>query len=380
MSLIISHISSSQHPIPLERITQDTHAYLFDNDKISFLESRKVKNFDKNAISIYDFIDKIMPAIEEKGFDVVAARFKKNMSIASIVANNQPIPMTGTGSLEEAISNLFKIAIGHSFNEDDRIKFAQMRQAGRIPPSIVEGLFKNVDDLQPKVMRTAIYLTFQLLRTGAVSFQDPRTGLNARMDYNFMPSLFPPPLTGAAAWNNPTTANALEDLEEHLEIYREINGYDPDFIGMRRTNWRNVRRQETTRAALVAENLANTSTQGDSAVSMAQLKKLFEQRELPQPVILDGRVQIEPQPGRFINVNLMNDNEYFFANRGMGNRVFGNTIESDKKGTNYKSGIFLDLDPHKSTDTEEKVVAIGRFVPVVDDPKTLGARTTHQLN
>ena len=220
MSLIISHISSSQHPIPLERIVRDTHAYLFDNDKISFLESRKVKNFDKNAISIYDLIDKIMPATQEKGFDVVAARFKKNMAIASIVANNQPIPMTGTGSLEEAISNLFKIAIGHSFNEDDRIKFAQMMQAGRIPPSIVESIFKNIDDLQPKVMRTAIFLTFQLLRTGSVNYLDPRTVINARMDYNFMPSLFPAPLTGATTWDKPLTANALEDLEEHLEVYR----------------------------------------------------------------------------------------------------------------------------------------------------------------
>lgn len=379
MSSIISFINSSQLQISPQRIFDDTNAFLFDPDKNARLKKVGAK-IDRRVMSVYELIDKLMPPIEEQGFDVAAARFKRNMSIASIVAMDQPVPVTGAGSLEEAISNLFKIAIGHSFSEKDRTDFAKMRMAGRIPQSAIDGFIKNLDDLQPKVMRTAIMLSYQLLRTGRVNYLDPRTGLTAQMDYNFVPSLMPAPLTGASAWNQPTTANAILDLQEHTDQFRLINGYYPEMTVMRTEQVRNIQRQQSTRDALIAGQLVNANTIGGTAVSMSQLRTLFEQLQLPPIQVMDAQVEIEPQPGVFTRVNLMNDNEYFFANEGMGNMIFGMTIESDKVGSNYKSGIFVDMNPKTTTDVEEKVLAVGKFVPFIDDPKTLAGRTTHQNN
>ena len=379
MSSIVQFLNSTNLPISPQLIFDDTNAFLFDPDKNVRLQKMGIK-FDKRAMSVYTLIDKLMPPKEEQGFDVAAARFKRNMSIASIVAMDQPVPMTGGGSLEEAISNLFKISIGHSFNEKDRREFAKLTMAGRIPQVFIDGMIKNLDDLQPKVMRTAIYLSYQLLRTGRVNYLDPRTRLTAQIDYNFVPSLFPSALTGSAGWNNPATANPILDIQDHLEQFRIINGYYPEYIAMRTENWRNVQRCDSTRNAFIAAGLSNAVTSGNTTVSMSQLAKLFEELQFPMPVVLDAQIEIEPQAGQFVRVNLMNDNEYFFASDNMGARIFGLTVESAKTGSNYKSGIFVDMNPKTMTDVEEKVLAVANFVPFVEDPKSLGGRTTHQNN
>jgi hypothetical protein len=369
MSTITTLINSS--PIPVTHIFDDTQAFLIEPDKNAYLKKVGAK-IDKVALSVYELIDVIFPATIEEAFAVAAMKVKKNMSIASISGIDQPIAMTGTGAIEEALTNLFKIVIGVNFTEADQIKFAQMMETGRLPASYVEAIVKNIDDLQPKVMRTAILLAYQVLRTGRVNWTDPRTGLLAQMNYNYVPRLFPDPLVGARAWSSLATATGVIDIETHGDIYYDENGFRPEMIVMRTQTARNLCRQQSTRDAFIANGMANAQTLGTTSVSFAGLQRLFEELMLPKPVIMDAQVEIEPKPGIFSRMNLMNTDEYFFANENMGQRIFGKTIEG--KG---KAGIFVDTNPKDKRDIEDQAIAVGRMVPFVENPRLLAARVVN---
>jgi hypothetical protein len=369
MSTITTLINSTA--VPITRIFDDTQAFLIDPDKNALLQKSGAK-IDKVAMSVYPLIDKICPAKIEEAFAVAAMKIKKNMSIASISGIDQPIAMTGTGAIEEALTNLFKIVIGVNFTEADQIKFEQMLETGRMPKEYVNALIKNIDDLQPKVMRTAILLTYQVLRTGRVNWTDPRTGLLAQMNYNYVPRLFPDPLTGVKAWTQSATATGVLDIQEHDDAYYDENGYRPEMIVMRTKTARDLCRQQSTRDAFIANGMASAATLGNAAVSFGGLQRLFAEMMLPMPVIMDAQVEIEPRPGIFQRLNLMNTGEYFFANENMGERIFGKTIEG--KG---KAGIFVDTNPKDKRDIEDQAIAVGRMVPFFENPKLLAARVVN---
>lgn len=369
MSTITTLINSTD--VPVKRIFDDTQTFLVEPDKNAYLAKMGVP-IDEKALSVYKLIDMIFPAVIEEAFAVAAMKIKRNMSIASISGIDQPIAMTGTGAIEEALTNLFKIVIGVNFTEADQIKFAQMMELGRIPKQYIEAIIKNIDDLQPKVMRTAILLSYQVLRTGRVNWTDPRTGILAAMNYNYVPALFPDPLLGTRAWSSLATATGIIDIETHGDAYYEENGFRPEMIVMRTQTIRNLCRQQSTRDAFIANGMASASTLGSTSVSVMGLQRLFEELMLPIPVILDAQVEIEPKPGMFNRINLMNTGEYFFANKNMGQRIFGKTIEG--KG---KAGIFVDTNPKDKRDIEDQAIAVGRMVPFVENPRLLAARVVN---
>lgn len=369
MGAITTYLASATVPIKPERVFIDNNAFLFNTQKEEYLKGLGVK-IDKTILDLYLLMDELFPAIMEESFSVAAMKIKQNLSIASISGLDQPIAMTGAGQIEEAIANLFKTTIGLSFNEADQIKFHELMERGRIGLQQIEWITKNIEDLQSKIMRLSILLAAQVIMNGRVNWLDPRTKLTARMDYNYAPELFPDPLTGNNRWSQLATARGINDILSLADIYYRVNGFRPPYVVMRTEAVRLLQQQQYTRDQAIAMGLINTQAAGNPYVSFKRLNEMLEEMMLPTIRIWDAQVQIEPQPGVYQRINVIPDNKFCFALPKMGERIFGKTIES--KG---QTGIWVNLDPKDAKPTEDRVEAVGRFVPFVQDPKLLAAMT-----
>jgi hypothetical protein len=374
MATITSLINSSNLKVSPKRVFDDTQAFLQSPDKNAHLAKLGVAITTalRMAIDLYDLMDKLAPVVFEESYQVASLKIKKNLSIASLTGVDQPIAMTGAGAIETALTNLFKITIGLNFNEAEQIQFQTLLETGIIPANYLDWIVKNVDDLQPKIMRLTVLLTAQVFRTGAVNYTDPRTGNRGQMSYNYIPELMPAPLTGIRAWSQPATATGIADIIEHSDRFYYHNGFRPRYIVMRTETMRDLSAQASTIQYLISLGMVNAQTSGATFVSLGRLQEIFKALQLPEIVIWDAQVEIESAPGVMQRINVMNTKEYFFGNDNMGERIFGKTIEG--KG---KTGIYVDTNPKDAKSTDDQAIAVARFVPFVEDPKLLAARVVN---
>jgi hypothetical protein len=382
MGAITTYVNSSAaYKAQIRIIIEDTIGFLKASNKLAWLEAKGVVIDEKlkRELDIYYFIDIICPMTTEESFSVLAMRVIENMSIASITAADKPIPITGSGSIETAISNLFKIAIGLSYNEAQQIQFAELMQRQQIPEAVLMRVYKNIEDLPKKVVRTMIALAYQLFTTGRVFYKDPRTNVTAQMDFNTIPALFPPALTGNDAWDKPATARGIDNMQDHVNSYYDWNSAIPVYVVAHYRTWQNFCRQQQVKDEAIAIGLINANPTGNVQITWERLKTIFKEKHFPEPIAVNAQYEIELRPGVRERVNCVPEGKYFFANPDMGERIFGQTIES-KKGSadgSYTAGIHVDLDPKTESETEDKIVAIGRGIPHVDNPKELAGRTVY---
>jgi hypothetical protein len=380
MATITTLVNSAGHAERIREVIDDTCAFLDAPNKQAYLEAKGVTITPemKQMLDLYYWIDIWCPQTSEESFDLLAMRIIRNMSIASITASDQPIPLTGSGSLETAISNLFKIAIAISFNEAQQIEFAKLLERREVPESAILQIYQQVEDLPIKVVRTLIMLMYQGLTTGRVFFLDPRTGLTARLDFNYLQELFPPALTGVRAWTEATTATGIADLQELQNAFYRRNGFTPQQVGAHSFTWQALCRQQSTKDEAIGLGIVQANPTGIIQVSFNKLQMIFEERRLPQPVCIDAQVELEIRPTIMRRINVVSEGRIFFASPKIGERVFGKTIESGKGLTDgYKSGIWVDLDPKDAKKNEDRVEAVGRGITHINDAKHLCGRQVY---
>lgn len=367
MSGLVSYVTSNNTTASVQpqNVWNDTSAFLMSNDKAKYLKDMGVE-MDEDLLNLYLIVDKICPVETIDSYQVLAVAIEENRSIASLMVEDTAVATTGTGGFMDAIMNMFKIGIGLQFDEKQQIEFDNLRSAGRIPSVYVEKITLNVDSLQYRLYALLIVITLKILSTGGVNWTDPRTGLNYQMGYNYLPELFPAPLTGIKRWSEPATATGIKDIIELLKKYYHRNGARPKYIVMHSFTMLMLCEQQSTRDYLISINAMSATPTGNVIITFELLQQIFKAHRLPEIMLLDAQVQIEPKPGIFQRVNVLNVGTIFFANPRMGKRFFGKLIEN--KG---KPGIFVDTNPPNLKRNEEKIEAVARCVPYFFDRKLL---------
>jgi hypothetical protein len=368
---IVSLVTSATLPVRPQDVWNDTNRFIMNNKKDAYAKEMGVE-IDELVLDLYRPIDEICPTEIQDSYKVISTSIQENNSIASLTAHDAPVPMTGAGSIEQGLVSMSKLSIGIAFNEDQQIQYDELKQSGQLTNAYVEMLTTNIDDLQYKIARLTVVMAVQAMMEGRVNWTDPRTGLNCQIGYNFIPSLFPAPLTGARRWSQATTATGIRDIITHANLYYDKNGFRPKYIYMRYETMLMLAEQTSTREFLISMGMISATGGGNAYVTLERLQAILKGMLMPELRIWDAQVQIEPKPGVFERVNVVKVGAYFFANPKMGRRVFGKVLEA--KG---KPGIFVDTDPKDRKATEEKVQAIARMVPFYRDAKLLAAATVN---
>lgn len=352
----------------------DTFQFLLDPDKESLLQ-RMGKKPDPGVLSQYKLMDDFVTLEFSDDPDVLAYLVKQNLAIASVISTDGEVMSTGAGSLIKFDGDFFKLAIAHNWDEkkqEQMLKFRRMLP-GNMSQTFVDMLFGSVASLQPRVIKLANVLTWQVLQSGQVSYTDPRSGVKATLAYSVAADQYPAALTGTARWDQYATATGVQDLEDHLDSYYQINGYYPEKVVMSKRLVTHLARQESTRTrALTTGLLSNVPAAGvASSVSRGILKKVVSelQDSNTQLEIYDAQYEIETSPGHIVRGRYLNDNGYCFLTSGMGKRLFGPTIENEGR-----SGLFVKTEEVRSSPPRDRSYCVGKFVPFFPQPDLLGGR------
>lgn len=358
----------------VQLLYDDTFAFLLDPDKETRLQ-RLGKRPDPGLLSQYKLMDEFVTLEFSDDPDVLTYLVKQNLAIASVISVDGEVMSTSAGSLIKFDGDFFKLAIAHNWDEkkqEQMLKFRKMLP-GNISQTFIDMLFGSVADLQPRIVKLANVLTWQVLQSGQVSYTDPRSGVTAKLSYTVANDQFPTALTGSAKWDQYTTATGLQDIEDHLLNYYDRKGYYPDRIAMSNRSAIHLSRQESTRnRALSMGILSNVPAAGvASAVSPELLMRIIPQLAMSktQLEIYDAQYEIETAPGQTVKGRYLNDNQYCFLTAGMGKRLFGPTIENEGK-----AGLFVKTEELRSSPPRDRSYCVGKMVPFFPQPDLLGGR------
>lgn len=302
-------------------------------------------------------LDKYVPMKSKDGRDWLAYITQQIDPIASLVAPGAEYPSTKRGKFSQIQTKLFKAALRHEWNEEVQWRMKEVKEFaeakgitiqnitvgdGKVSVgqdnSLAELIFGTLSALVRGHVNILDYLAWQVLQTGAMQYDDSRTGLNINLDWK--PALktnynhFPAALTGNRRWTEWETANPIQDLVDMAYIYKYDNGFAPDEIAMSEQLVHQILRCKSTREAVVSSMTVGSVMTGTPSIE--QLNEVLRRRFLPPIVTVDDHFQLDvDNTGSDTPTRFLNPTKVVFLKKGIAERVLGGTLEN-----NGKAGIY----------------------------------------
>lgn len=355
-----------------------------------------------------NILDESFPMKNHKGRDFMAYITEQIKTFASVVAYGAEIPNTQQARLEELSAQLVKSGLSIQYNEELQWRMEEAMRNSRIRGTLIQNrvvtdrngvqtlqqgengsladyLFGNIANLTHGIVDLMNYFTWQILTTGEVNYNDSRTMTNTRIDWKKPGTTynhFPDALTQTGdnvdrslnAWDDLEYADGIQTLVNDSETYNDTNGRMAKKIAMSRKQRRKLLEQKSTKEAA----RQRVSGQNLSAVSVEMLNDLLDARDVPPIVIFDEQGRIEQEDGSLQQVRFLPENKYVFLSEDMGQRAFGETIESKHKMNGApKSGIYTRHYEKSKDPLLDVSVAVATMLPVCPNDKLLFARQTY---
>jgi hypothetical protein len=298
---------------------------------------------------------------------------------------------------EEKIGK-FKIAKGRIYLEDEfyLIKRIEEMSSSDMPGSqatalqLIKVIQAVPSALTEACMNALFMLSLRIAALGKCAYTDPKSKFIADLEYVPPAGHFAPPLTAANRWNQPTTAQGINGLVDHLAVFYETNQRFPDRIIMNSANFNQLRSQSSTKEFFL-RNVVRQITTGQSIDASAiaahdplgpdELNKVLNNRLLANVGQAPNDVVIMPTDCRYFwrdeNGNRQSDfyvpkDYYFFYVNGMVEQaLFPNAAN------NFAAGAAVNTELLKKDPRREQVTSSIVGVPLVTDPRLLGARNVN---
>lgn len=349
-------------------------------------------------------LDEYMPIKMYDSREFMGYVMEKIRTVASVIAYGAEVPTASSlGKFTKLTGELFKAGLSFDYPEERQwaMKAAmelaaikniavqnEMMKGGEVVrgtnSTLAEYLFGTVADMARALMDLLYLLSWQSVSFGVANYQDPRTNAALQLDYRdpnatygYAPygkqAHFPPDLTATPdAWDQYSTANGLQVLENDIEIFIDDVGKPPDAIGMSRSLRRHLMNQESTRRAFaaVSNTAANVVVNNVGLVGQEMLMGLMDRRDLPPIRIMDEMYDVEDEAKNITRRRFLNQDRYVFLTKGMGEQAMGPTLESgdDTPGAYVATREVSKFPPRDATQ------GVATMLPVIPNPKLLFAR------
>lgn len=272
---------------------------------------------------------------------------------------------------------------GMDFVEMDRLQsvaFKSYDGTDAVRLAIENYFFGRAADLIPAIDNRALLMAINVLLNGSSTFTDPLTNAQYSLTYaNTSPALLLPPLTGTARWTQPTTANALLDIESHGQAYYNRFGYFPVEMRLRYQMIRDIANQDTTRTA-IAQKTGYPVATGSAApayyfVEDQIVTDMISARLRGAKVnLFDSAYSEEDALGNVVDKYYLPANTYFFAEPGLIEKAYVPTVEKD-----FAPGVFTLAEVVSKLPRVERVAAVANIIPFVTDARKLASRQVSDL-
>jgi hypothetical protein len=242
--------------------------------------------------------------------------------------------------------------------------------------------------LAQSCINLATVLALRVAISGACLYTDPVTDIAAELSYaSSIPSgHIAATKTGNARWSQLATANGIQDLLDHMNVYYNTLRRFPPYVIMGRTEALNLVSQASTKeqVARLKGMLTEAGTVDAAAIA-----------NMPQPTLDDvagvisnrlmgtsgrsGTTQLIVSDAIYYNSDESGNptttapyipaGYYLFATPGYMERAIVPSAEN-----NYLGGLITVPEAVSKVPMRDKLTVVGRMVPLVADPRLLAAR------
>ncbi len=318
--------------------------------------------------------------------------------LGSVVAYDQEIPQErNLAELTEETIGSLKIGRSHIFLEEDFVtlnKITMMSQsnapgAAQAASQLLMAYQAIPSQLVDANLFKLFLLSMRVCCLGKTAYTDPKTDYAVELSYDAPVGHFPAPKTGAGRWNQAVTATGINDLVDHLSAYYTTNQRFPDKIPMNSKNFNELRSQvqtkefflRNTREIVFGQTVDPAAIANHRPLTPDELNQVLQSRLMSNVGQSPNDVTIMPTDGRFYERNKRGDivtdmyvppDYYFFYTNGMLEQCIFPNAAND-----FAGGAAVTTDIIRKDPRNESVTASIIGVPLVADPRMLGARNVN---
>jgi len=280
---------------------------------------------------------------------------KQSTHIAAMIGYGAEPPVVDRDAVASKMGELAKMGLKYIATEEELLSLNQARSESEHSAIVDKLTVKSVDLVNALQLRVNVS-KMEAITKGTFSYN--KNGVKIVVDYG-IPAANKVALTGANTWNT-VGADVIGNLLEWVATYEAANGKQPDVILMSRE----VQALLLKNSVIVAEAGRSINS---GRVSVDELNSVLGGYGLPPvQVVANRKVTVKDiYTGLDEVIEFMPVNRVVFASAGVGNFVYGPTVEND-----YQPGI--DLRAYDKFEPIESVIRVAAAgFPIVNAPSLL---------
>ncbi|PEA75084.1 major capsid protein [Bacillus wiedmannii] len=286
-------------------------------------------------------------------YDVI----KKSNHIAAMIGYGAEPPVIDRDAVASKMGELAKMGLKYIATEEELLALNQSRSDAE-HRAMIDKLGAKGADLVQALQRRVDIAKLEAVTKGKFDYN--KNGVKIVVDYG-IPSDQKIALTGTNAWTD-VNADALGNLIEWNDKYLTVNGKKADVILMTRETQALLQKN----AGVIAE-ARGVAKDGVKRISVAEVNDVLDGYGLPPVQIVEQRKVTVRNVYTGVDevIEFMPQYRVVFVSEGLGNFVYGPTVEND-----FKPGVVLDAyDKKEPIESVLRVVAAG--FPIVEKPSLL---------
>lgn len=341
---------------------------------------------------------KMIPLNQYLTAKMAIAKFRsKKPILGSVVAIDQEIPQDRDYA-ELTIENIgsFKIGKSRVFTEKDYNDLQDIRMLASTPGMAsaaneqLNAYMATPVALSDAILFKLFMLTMRVLTLGECRYVDPKTKLAVDLSYT---SQIPaghmaPTKTGGGRWSQAGTATGIQDIADHLAVYYATLQRYPEAILMNSNTFTQLRNQSSTKEMVLRDKGILTTLDATNAAALGAVKpgsvedissaigdRLTTTTGQPgsiKIIVTDGKFYERGLDGTTTEAQYLPSDYYVFWSSGCIEQAILPNAANDFAGGLATSTHILSPDPKR-----ESVIVSGVVVPIVPDPRYLGARNVN---
>jgi hypothetical protein len=281
---------------------------------------------------------------------------KKSNHIAAMIGYGSEPPVVDRDAVASKMGELAKMGLKYIATEEELLALNQARSDSESSAMVDRLTVKAVDLVKALQLRVNVS-KMEAITKGTFTYN--KNGVKIVVDYG-IPANHKVALTGANMWSV-ADVDVIGNLLAWAATYEASNGKQPDVILLSRE----VQALLLKNAVIVTE--ARGLNSGGTRVSVDELNSVLGGYGLPPvQVVVNRKVTVKDiYTGADEVIEFMPQNRVVFASTGVGNFLYGPTVEND-----YQPGI--DLRAYDKFEPIESVIRVAAAgFPIVNVPSLL---------
>lgn len=281
-------------------------------------------------------------------YDVI----KNNQYIAAMIAYGSEAPIVDRDAVASKMGEIAKMGLKYVVTEEELLAIHEARNSGE-KANMVDKLVTKGLDLVEAIQKRVDVIKMEAIAKGRFDYN--RNGVKVGVDFG-VPANHKVVLTNPNDWTD-VNRDIVGDLLGYVGTYETTNGQTPEDLLISRE----ILGYMTKNLAIVAEA---GRPAGTTRVSQAEVNAVLSSHGLPNvTVVTDRKITVRNvYTGLDEVIEFMPKNRLIFVSGGVGEFLYGVTVEND-----FKPGVALNA-YDKDEPIESVIKAVAAGFPALEKP------------